>query len=57
MNNSYIKINRYDATEVYIWRDERGYVQTDIWVFQQPGWTVYGVSETTGYIYFLLPNR
>jgi hypothetical protein len=44
-----------NAREVYIWKDTRGYVQTELWIFQQPGWILYGVSESTGWIYFKKP--
>lgn len=55
MKNAYIKVSMENPTDVFIWRDTRGYMSTDLWIFSEPGWSIYGISYTQGWIYFKKP--
>ena len=55
MKHGYIKVSLQDPTDVWIWRDGRGYIASDLWVFKDPGWSIYGISYTSGWAYFKKP--
>ena len=54
LKHSYIKVSINNMHDIYIWKGERGYIPTELWVFQQPGWSLYGIGKE--WIYFKKPN-
>lgn len=52
MKYTYLKMNMDNAEELYIRRDDRGFVSVDIYTLHEEGWSLLGINRTERWLYW-----